>query len=389
MQEPDPKILEQLPAELAALPFGSPEFKDKNEELAIEDEANCRPVMKAMPTWVNLTGTTVCNLKCFMCNQALDPNIPRWFMDEAVYDKAVAELYPFAKMVQFSAFGEPLMTPGLPKKLDDLERTHTKLDVITNATLMKDNKLREQLLRVLGHITFSMDGATADTYNHVRIGADYDRVLDNIRSFCSRRLELPEAQRPRLAFNYILMKCNVHEAAEFVELAHSLGAQQVTFNHLVVFDDTLKSESLQFHQGLTNEHLQKVRETADRLKVPITMPPLFMNPDQPPQSLESLQTESHPTPQQADGPGMPSVKCMFLWRRVYIGVRGEVVPCCLAGVPSFGNMMDAGFRNIWDGETYQTYRKHVFTTNPHGPCKNCYLIYPSPDQVEEEAFLKF
>ena len=80
---------------------------------------------------------------------------------------------------------------------------------------------------------------------------------------------------------------------------------------------------------------------------------------------------------------------MFLWRRAYISVNGDVIPCCLAGVPSFGNMMEGGFAKVWNGETYQTYRRHVYTATPYGMCKNCYLIYPSPDQVEEEGFFKF
>ena len=134
MTDSDKKIRDSLPEELADLPFGSPEFKDANERLAQEDMDQCAEVMRAMPTWVNLTGTTVCNLKCFMCNQALDPDIPKWFMKEEVYQRAVAELYPFAKMVQFSAFGEPLMPPKLDSKLEDLARTHTKLDIVTNAT---------------------------------------------------------------------------------------------------------------------------------------------------------------------------------------------------------------------------------------------------------------
>ncbi|MEE2886277.1 MAG: radical SAM protein [Planctomycetota bacterium] len=388
MTDPDKKLLDSLPEELADLPFGSPEFKDANERLAQEDMDNCAEVMRAMPTWVNLTGTTVCNLKCFMCNQALDPDIPKWFMKDEVYQRAVAELYPFAKMVQFSAFGEPLMTPQLDSKLDDLARANTKLDIITNATLMKDQKTRDKLLRVLGHVIFSLDGATAETYNQVRIGADFDRVVANIEAFCASRLDLPEAERPTLGFNFILMHRTIREAPQFVRLAHAFGAQQVTFNHLVVFDDTLKDESLQFHQDLSNECLTETRRLADELKVNVTMPPLFNAADNGGVGL-GVGSEPMPTPRQVDGPGMPTVKCMFLWKRVYIGVNGEVIPCCLAGVPSFGNMLDDGFQAVWNSETYQTYRRHVYTESPHGMCKNCYLIYPSPDQVEAEGFLKF
>ena len=32
----------------------------------------------------------------------------------------------------------------------------------------------------------------------IRIGSDFDRVMANIRGFCSRRLDLPEAERPTM-----------------------------------------------------------------------------------------------------------------------------------------------------------------------------------------------
>ena len=42
-----------------------------------------------------------------------------------------------------------------------------------------------------------------------------------------------------------------------------------------------------------------------------------------------------------------------------------------------------------NGDTYRTHRRHVFTSQPHGMCRNCHLIFRSPDQVDEEGFLKF
>ena len=150
----DPRVLETWPAELASLPFGSPEFKAANERLALQDEAGLLPFARAMPTWINLTSTTVCNLKCFMCNQFLDPNSPKVIMEDEVYDKVVRELYPYAKTMQLSAFGEPLMTPKMEQKLDDLERYGMKLEMVSNATLMmKESRFREKLVKQLELIT--------------------------------------------------------------------------------------------------------------------------------------------------------------------------------------------------------------------------------------------
>jgi pyruvate-formate lyase-activating enzyme len=266
-------VLESWPAEFASLPFGSPEFKAANARLAAEDEAVCAPFARAMPTWINLTSTTVCNLQCFMCNQFLDPNSPKEIMAEDVYEKVVRELYPYARTMQLSAFGEPLMTPRMEQKLDDLERYGMKLEMVTNATLMmKESRFREKLLRCLELVTFSMDGATRDTYNS---------VVANITRFAEKRLELAPAARPRMNFNYILMKRTVREAPRFVEMVHRWGGDQIVFNHLVTFHPSLVGESLNYMRAEANEWQDRTREVAKALGVQISMPPNFADVAEP------------------------------------------------------------------------------------------------------------
>lgn len=387
----DPRILESWPAELASLPFGSPEFKAANARLAAEDQDLCTPFARAMPTWINLTSTTVCNLKCFMCNQFLDPNSPKEMMDEDVYQRVVRELYPYAKTMQLSAFGEPLMTPKMDQKLADLERYGVKLEMVTNGTLMmKESKFREQMLRCLELVTFSMDGATRATYNSVRTGAEFDEVVHNITRFAERRLEMPPAQRPKMNFNYILMRRTVAEAPRFVEMVHRWGGDHIVFNHLVTFHPSLKGESLNYCRAYANEWQDKTREAAKALGVSISIPPNFSDtrvPDERP-AVAAVEGATPPAPakQPARPCGPPPIKCWFLWQRIYLTPFGDVVPCCLAGMPHFGSMKKDSFFDIWNGKTYQDYRKHVFTDKPLGKCKTCYFIYPNAELAGVEGF---
>ncbi len=386
----DPRVLESWPPELASLPFGSPEFKAANARLAAEDEASCAPFARAMPTWINLTSTTACNLKCFMCNQFLDPNSPKEMMDEDVYQRVVRELYPYAKSMQLSAFGEPLMTPKMDQKLDDLERHGMKLEMVSNGTLMmRESRFREQMLRCLEVVTFSMDGATRATYNSVRTGADFDEVTSNISRFAERRLEMPAAQRPKMNFNYILMRRTVAEAPRFVEMVHRWGGDLITFNHLVTFHPSLKGESLNYCRAYANEWQDRTREVAKALGVNILIPWNFTDVGAPPDAPPAAPSAS-PAPAKAAGAprpcGPPPIKCMFLWQRVYIAPFGDVVPCCLAGMPSFGNLAKSSFFDVWNGSTYQDYRRHVFTARPLGKCKTCYLIYPNAELAGAEGF---
>lgn len=199
-------------------------------------------------------------------------------------------------------------------------------------------------------------------------------------------MEMPEAERPRMNFNFILMKRTISEAPRFVEIVSELGGDEIIFNHLVAFHPTLADEGLSGFKELANEHMDATRETAARLGVKLKIPPNFVLDGPPPSSPPAKGSAGRPAARPC---GPPPIKCWFLWKRVYIGVNGEVVPCCLAGMPHFGSMMDQGFRTIWNGDTYQTYRRQVFTSEPFGQCKNCYLIYPSPDQTEAEGFLKY
>ncbi|MFY9342899.1 MAG: SPASM domain-containing protein [Planctomycetota bacterium] len=386
----DPRVLESWPPALASLPFGSPEFKAANAKLAAEDEAACAPRARAMPTWINLTSTTVCNLQCFMCNQFLDPASPKVMLDEDVYQRVVAELYPYAKTMQLSAFGEPLMTPKMEQKLDDLERHGMKLEMVSNGTLMmKESRFREQLLRTLELVTFSMDGATRATYNSVRTGAEFDEVFANISRFAERRLQLGKAQRPRMNFNYILMRRTVAEAPTFVEMVHRWGGDEIVFNHLVTFHPSLKGESLNYCRGYANEWQDRTREVAKALGVKIAIPPNFTDLQAPAEVLAVPAPASDPAPaaKQPGRPcGPPPIKCWFLWQRVYIAPFGDVVPCCLAGMPAFGNMQRTPFYDVWNGETYRSYRQHVFTERPLGKCKTCYLIWPNAELAGTAGF---
>jgi radical SAM protein with 4Fe4S-binding SPASM domain len=261
-----------------------------------------------------------------------------------------------------------------------------KLEMVSNATLMmRESSFREQLLRCLELVTFSMDGATRQTYNSVRTGAEFDEVVDNITRFADRRLQMPVDARPKMNFNYILMRRTVAEAPKFVEMVHRWGGDHIVFNHLVTFHPSLKDESLNYDRAYANEWQDRTREVAQALGVSISMPPNFTELE--PSGSNAAPNAAGAPPAPAARPcSKPPIKCWFLWQRVYIAPFGDVVPCCLAGMPNFGNLRNESFGAIWNGTTYQQYRQHVFTERPLGKCKSCYLIYPNAELAGAGGF---
>src|SRR5262249_32318903 len=157
-----------------------------NRRRAEEAEARDAETCDSLPTWINTTNSTVCNLSCDFCPQASGKGLDVR-MDERVYRRVLEELYPAAQTVQLSAYGEPMMTPALPETLAERERLGVKLERVPNATLMRGDALLPRRAGIMGLLTVSIEGATAKTYAAVRVGGRFDGVVANVRPYTRHR----------------------------------------------------------------------------------------------------------------------------------------------------------------------------------------------------------
>ena len=86
--------------------------------------------------------------------------------------------------VKLQYLGEPLAHPDLGKQIKYAKDAGV-LDVMfnTNATLLTEEKSHEILESGIDAIFFSFDSMDPDTYNKIRLGANYDEVMENILQF--------------------------------------------------------------------------------------------------------------------------------------------------------------------------------------------------------------
>jgi MoaA/NifB/PqqE/SkfB family radical SAM enzyme len=377
-------FLDQLREVTAAIRRGSIPARDEllalkreNRRRALEAEACDAAACDSLPTWINTTNSTVCNLSCGFCPQAYGKGVD-WRMEEPIYRKILEELYPAAEIVQLSAFGEPMMTPRLAEKFDDMERFAVKLEMVTNATLMKGDALLERMASIMGLLTVSMDGATKRTYDSLRVGADFDEVVANVRAYNRARSALPKDRRAPLHFNTILMKRTLPELPGFLRLAKELEAEHVTVMHLVrmVPEESVKDEMLDSSpdwKRRTNDALAEAASVAKELSLSVNLPPPF--------ALAALKSDAAPGAgaMAPVAPPAAPVRCWFLWQRMYVGPYGEIVPCCLAGIHKNGNVKGSDYFTEWNNALYREMRRRVHSDDPYGACKTCYLVNRSTD----------
>ncbi|MBM4016590.1 MAG: radical SAM protein [Planctomycetes bacterium] len=347
-------------------------LKRENRRHALAAEARDAETCDSLPTWINTTNSTVCNLSCGFCPQAYGKGVD-WRMEEPIYRKVLEELYPAAEIVQLSAFGEPMMTPRLAEKFDDMERFGVKLEMVTNATLMKGDALLQRMASIMGLLTVSIDGATKRTYDSLRVGADFDEVLGNLRAYNRARHALPKEQRAPLHLNTILMKRTLPELVAFLRLAKELDAEHVTVMHLVrmVAEESVKDEMLDAStdwKRRTNDVLAEAAAVARQLGLSVNLPPPF--------ALTAAGSGDVAT---GKSPAAPPMRCWFLWQRMYVGPFGEIVPCCLAGIHKNGNVKGSDYFTEWNNALYREMRRRVHSDDPYGACKTCYLVNRSTD----------
>ena len=302
-----------------------------------------------------------------------------------------AEVMPSIEELSLTVAGEPFLTPKLPQFVAVAERTGSEISINTNATLIKDTELLRRTMAASRVVRFSVDGATKETYESIRIQADFEQVMSNIALAVRVRRQLPREKRPRLVMCMVLMKRNVHELVEMVDLAHSLGLDRLDVAHLTVLVPELDGESLRHAPEQADEALRAAQAHADALGFRVNLPPMMSGArlrSSPFAAARLAAIEARRlTRKQVLRLGRTvrrkmamrewarkaggRVPCHFLQDGVFITIQGEVAPCPMPGRPIAGNLNESSFTSIWNGPVLTAMRRAFIEGKPFDCCAHC------------------
>lgn len=145
------------------------------------------------PSRVVLEFTNSCNLFCRMCPRRYF-SAKKGFLSHGLFKKVIDELSMHADVTLVPFFrGESLSHPNFVKMLNYIKEKGIKpVQLATNATLL-DARMRKAILNSgINFISFSLDALDKDTYNKIRLGADFDKVVANIENFLDKKSALGE-----------------------------------------------------------------------------------------------------------------------------------------------------------------------------------------------------
>tara|TARA_B100000530_G_scaffold325386_1_gene263025 strand:+ start:474 stop:1514 length:1041 start_codon:yes stop_codon:yes gene_type:complete len=312
-------------------------------------------------------------------------------MDLELLARVESEVMHGVKELSLTVAGEPFLTPRLPQFVELAERTGAELSLNTNGTIVKDTDLVRRILTQASVLRFSVDGATAGTYESIRGASDFSLVMRNIRTVVGIRKELPRDKRPRLVMCMVLMRRNLHELVQMVELAHSLELDRLDIAHLTVLVPEMDQESLRHIPAESDAAFMAAQARADALSFRVNFPPLMdgrrIGPSGVTKARLALQELRHLAPrrlkrlsgtvsrkhQMADWSKKAGgrVPCRFLQDGVFITIQGEVAPCPMPGRPIVGDLNEESFDEIWNGASLTAMRKGFIEGQPFDCCAHC------------------
>lgn len=318
-----------------------------------------------------------CNIRCRMCYFALDEvwTQPRVDMSDKVIDRMESGIWPRTHRLALSCATEPLISRKLGPVLTRAKRAGVPfVQIITNGLALTESKSAMLIEGGLDCLSLSFDGATASTYEHIRAGSDYERVLANVRRFQDLKREIG-SEKPQLIVTAVMMLENMAEWADLAHLAADLGAEEFRLLPQTYYTEFGQDDLLADHRAEVNEALEKARTAANARRIAFGAPAGF--------NLNAAVAELGMDPEQrACG------HCYLPWMQLIVYPSGEVTPCApMFGHQSFGNLERSTFDEIFYGEAFSRLRESIRTRRYTETCAHCPAghLYDLNDEAAFEA----
>jgi len=304
-----------------------------------------------LPVYLDIEPNNTCNFSCPHCQ------VPHWSKEKIYLSKEdftrIIDQFPNLLQIKLQGMGEPLLNKDLIDMLEIGEARDIDMYFISNGSIMND-EIIERLLRLRRtRITFSIDGATRETFEEIRKGGNFERVTENIARLTSAR---GKASKPEITCWTVVTRKNVDELADIVRLARRLALDKITIQTFLT--DWGKDSMREFTDAL------RVKDETSRLEEAIasairTAKEIGMDIDI---NYKDYLSKKH--------------KCEWPWMSAFIASNGDVVPCCIiadSDTVNMGNVFKEDFKEIWNSKDYQRLREMIGAHRLPDFCRNCYI----------------
>jgi MoaA/NifB/PqqE/SkfB family radical SAM enzyme len=186
---------------------------------------------------LSLGNDYTCNLECPSCRTGMRKMNKEEVQHQwAKYSQIMAEVGPKLEMIHIAGDGDAFSSQfydQVIRKSDWEKYPNLKIGFQTNGialTEKKWNTLPEIVKSRVAYVGISIDGATAPTYEKLRLGGKFENLVTNLKFLAT----MPDKKKYGFPvnLNMIVQKQNFREIVPLVALGKQLGVDEVGFTYI-------------------------------------------------------------------------------------------------------------------------------------------------------------
>lgn len=170
------------------------------------------------PEVILIDNCNACNLRCSMCDhknmkkyrkvQLMDMGLYRKLIDEIAIENLEARVWEIF-------FGDPFMCRDMPARIRyGKKKGLTDVVLNTNGVLMSHAKAQAVIEAGLDAMYVGIDASTKDTYDRIRIGGNFSKVVKNALQY-RNLLDVYGNGNQKLFIQFVISDINEHEVEDF------------------------------------------------------------------------------------------------------------------------------------------------------------------------------
>lgn len=269
---------------------------------------------------VTIEGFNGCNARCVMCPYKIMTR-PKEVMSMELFEKVVNDCVGHGiTEYNLNFYNEPLLDPLVFERVRYLKNKNLHVKFFSNGSVMDEKRMDGIFASGIDIINFSVDGASREVYEKIRVGLQYDRMLHNINWILEERKKRG-VTHPQINLVYTRQNLNWDEVDQF----RQMWAGKVD-NIYFSLDDN-RNETAPLNVMLAVK------------RAPVAYP------------------------------------CLKLWSEIVVMSNGKVALCCIDydGKVIIGDFNTQTLEGIWNSSVYRNIRKlHLqYQADKIQLCKSC------------------
>ncbi len=186
------------------------------------DAANNFELETEFPLFLHFDLNQICNYRCPQCIIAAPNGIRDYYRGESLpkylFEQAIDEASNYyCPSLSVQGNNEPLLIPDLEDYIIYAQKRGF-IDIMfnTNGSLLTEDRINRLLDSGVTRIRFSLDAFTKETYERIRVGGNYERVVRNIENFLEAKSS-GGYKLPVTGVSLVVQRDNFDEIDDFVD----------------------------------------------------------------------------------------------------------------------------------------------------------------------------